>query len=723
MKQVLLDPKTGDVRVADVPPPVLERGMVLVANRASLISTGTERAKAAAAEKGLFGKALARPDLVGKVLDRIEKEGVVAAWRAVKDRLERPIELGYSASGVVVEADAGAIGLSPGDRVACAGGGYALHAELVRVPANLAARLPEGVAFEAGAFAALGAIALQGVRRARAEVGETFAVVGLGLVGLLAIQVLRAAGCRAIGIDLDQAKVDLARSLGFEGSRQRHDPALEEAVRAATARRGLDGVLVTAESRSGDPLVLAGELVRERGRVVVVGGVRMDFDREPYYRKEVDLVFSRSYGPGRYDREFEEKGLAYPHAYVPWTEKRNMECFLDLVAAGSVRTEPLVTERYPVEEAPRAYARLTDPERPAVALVLAYADETSPTATGPRIYVPEERRSSTGLAVGFVGAGRFASQYLLPHLARRSDVRLAGLLNATGASVEHALQRFPFFRGYSSLEELLGDGGVDAVFIATRHDHHAEFVARALEAGKHVFVEKPPALDRESLAKLRAAVSAHPDRVFMVGFNRRFSPAVALLADHIASRAGPAVISVRVAAGPLPDDHWLLDPEYGGGRLAGEACHFVDLVRFLVRSEPVRVVAERVADLADSSRTAQDFALSVGFADGSLANLVYTSRGAAATGKERIEVFAGERTAILEDYRTVSLAEGRKVRTVRPPRGDKGHRAEVGAFVDACLAGGPSPVPPEESLAAMDLVFAATRSLALGRPVDVSPGA
>ena len=662
--------------MVDAPLPSLKPGWILVANRASLISAGTERTKVELGAKNLAQKARARPDLLKKVVDRARSEGIGSALSAARERLDALSPLGYSSAGTVIRVGAGVEGIAPGDRVACGGGGFATHAEVIAVPRNLIAAVPDGVPFESAAYATVGAIALHGVRRAEAQLGERVGVIGLGLVGQLAVRILAAGGCTLIGVDLDPKAVELAASGGARAFERDRD-GLQSSVLEATGGLGLDSVLVCAAATSSDPVRLASELARDRGRVVIVGDVPIEADRALFYEKELELRLSRSYGPGRYDRDYEERGRDLPPAYVRWTEQRNMQAFLDLVASGAVDPSPLTTHRYPVEQAERAYALLTDDrgeERP-FGILLEYAYEERPAAPTPH----SARRSGAGTArIGLIGAGSFARATLLPAL-RDAGAELAAVASGGGLTATDVATRFGFERAADSADEILADDSIDAVVIATRHASHAQLTASALRTGKAVFVEKPLAIDRDGLAEVEEALA--PDSLLMVGFNRRFAPLAVQLRNELEAVASPTLLA-RVNAGPLPADHWAHDPEDGGGRLIGEGCHFVDLLSYLSGGPTVVVHALAVPHPQRPLECSDEVVATLRFGNGGVGTLVYTGGGDPRLPKERIEAFGGGLAAVLDDFRRLELSRGGK-RRVTKQRQDKGHKAELARFLAA----------------------------------------
>lgn len=707
MRQVLQAAKGGATRVADVPEPVLRPGGVLVDTAWSLISPGTERMVIELAGKSLLGKARARPDLVKKTLEKVRREGLLSTYRAVTGRLAGDVPLGYSAAGVVVEAADG-VSLKVGDRVACAGAGHANHAERNFVPENLCARIPDGVDLRHAATATLGAIALHGVRTAGVALGETAVVVGLGLLGQLAVQMLRAAGARVVGVDLDPWRAGLAKAAGADavvcGD---EDPC--PVVAGLTGGHGADAVLVCAASKGNEPLTLAGDLCRKGGVVAVVGAVGMELDRRLFYAKEIQVRMCTSYGPGRYDPVYEERGIDYPYPYVRWTEGRNLSAVLDLMAAGRLDVEPLITHGFPIERAQEAYELVTGQSAGSfLGIVLEYPGRTPAVPA-----VPEAAAASAvsgGVRLGVVGAGQFATAVLLPALKANGDVVLEAVASAGGSTADAVKRHLGFARVAVSGEELIRSGGVDAVMVVTRHDSHADLVAAALAAGLPCFVEKPLSIDQEGLDRVIAAMHARPGLV-CVGFNRRFAPGVTALRARLAARTSPLHARYRVNAGKLPPDHWTLDRAVGGGRIVGECCHFVDLLRAVVGAPVVRVQAEAVA--RDGA------AILLRFADGSTAVLDYGTTGDASLPKELLEVHWEGESLELRDFRALTLRSRGRTRELWKGSQDKGHRAELDAFVAAVVAGGVSPVPFDEAVEATRVTFAALRSIATGGAVDL----
>ncbi len=729
MRQIIQSYRTGELELAEVPLPTLERGYVLVQTAFSAVSLGTEGKKVTTARQSLLGKARSRPDLVRQVMHTAQREGVLNTYRKVMNRLDEPMPLGYSAAGTVIAVSPGVEEFCVGDRVACGGEGAA-HAEVLAVPVNLCARVPDGVSLEHAAFTTIGAIALQGLRQASVTLGECVVVVGLGLLGQLAVQLLKANGCRVLGVDLDPAKAAMAEKLGADKALARRDPNLEAAVSAFSHGYGVDAVLIAAAGSSNDPVELAVDMCRDRGRIVVVGGIRMDMPRDECYKKELEIRLSRSYGPGRYDPLYEEKGVDYPIGYVRWTEQRNMQAFLDLLAAGKLNLADLITHRFPFAQAEQAYALLTSKEHggPAPLGILfeydAAKDHLSPSAQKVYTVNPQStiRNSQSVIGIGFIGAGGFARKSLIPPLVKHPHARLVGVATATGISGQSAAQKFGFAYSTGDYRQILDDPDIQAVFIATRHNLHAPLAAEALRAGKAAFVEKPLALTQTQLGEVIAAYRQSPisnlqSPILMVGFNRRFAPLTQEVRRFFVGRAEPMVIHYRVNAGFIEGKHWVHDPEEGGGRILGEACHFIDLLIHLV-GVPVRRVYAVGMDNAGRYRS-DNVSITLTFTDGSVGTVLYLANGDPLLPKERVEVFCQGATAALDDFCRLELYRDGQ-RTVKKGAQDKGHRAEVHAWVEAVRQGDPSPIPFDEVVLSTLATLKVQESMQLGQPVAVS---
>ena len=707
MRQVVQSYRSGELSVQDVPAPSRETGGVYVRTLASLVSAGTEKAAYDLAKKSLLGKARERPDLVAKVLQKASRDGVVAAAKAAFAKLDAPLPLGYSCAGEVLEA-AGDTGFASGELVACAGARVASHAEFNAVPKHLAARVPAGVSAEDAAFVTLGAIALQGVRIGGPQLGERVAVIGLGLVGQLAAQIARAAGCSVLGIDLSPSRAALAKELGADAACSPDDA--EAAMARLSGGRGADVVLVCAATESSAPVELAGLLARDRARVVSVGDTGLSLPRRPYYDKELSFHLSRAYGPGRYDPEYEDHGHDYPIGYVRWTLQRNLEAFLELIAKKQVRVAPLVTHRFPIERAAEAYTLISGGTgEPFLGVLLTYPNSAAPSRSI-TLHKSDRPEHGRGVGVAVVGAGAFAGGVLVPNLAKIAGVRIADVVSARGLTARHLADKFGAARASTDAAAAWSAADVDAVVIATRHDKHASQTAAALRAGKHVFVEKPLSLD---VAGLRDIAAARRDgkREVMVGFNRRFAPLAQELKKALGARA-PLVMQVRVNAGPLPPGSWVADPAEGGGRIVGEVCHFVDLCSYLAGAPPVRVSCE-----GDD----ENLVATLRFGDGAVASLTYAAGGDPAAPKERLEILGGGLSAVLDDWRELTLSERGERKVARKFVPDKGHRAELVAWVQSLRDAAPPPIAFESLVATTLATFALRESLETGetRAVDV----
>lgn len=710
MKQISQHYRTGELALIDVPAPACREGGVVLATGASLISAGTEKLLMDLAKASLVGKAVARPDLVQKVLTKARQEGVVNTLRKVQSKLDTPIPLGYSCAGKVLEVGRQGGPFAVGDRVACGGAGYANHAQVNYVPRNLCVPIPDGVSDCDAAFVTVGAIALQGVRQAGVTLGERVVVIGLGLIGLLTVQILLASGCRVIGHDLDPSRVALAQQLGAEASTRDSDELLARTL-SLTGGHGADAVIVSASTKGHGPVQLAASLARMKGRVVVVGMVGMNLPRDPFYRKELELRLSMSYGPGRYDPAYEEAGQDYPYAHVRWTEQRNMAAFVELIARGSVTPKALVTHTIAFTEATSAYALLAS-ETPTLGIVLTYPNQpgAGDLEQARTIELETPVPVPDGMGVGFLGAGNFARSVLLPAFEKHPATRFTGVVTATGMSAEGTAKRFGFAYASTRKDWILDDPNTHVAVIATRHNHHAELAIAALQAGKQVFVEKPLALNAEQLRAVAKVARATGGRL-MVGYNRRFSPLVKIICSEVEGR-GPLMLNYRVNAGTVPADSWLHSSE-GGGRIVGEACHFIDTLAAITGEVPTRVMAVAAGGQLDSVN------IQLTFSGGSVATLTYSAEGDASLAKERLEVFGRGVAAVLDDYREVCVyKKGRRQRT-RLRNQDKGFTGEVAAFLDAVKTGGAMPIGLDSLLRTTQATLAVHRSLATGSAVSL----
>jgi len=717
VKQVFQNLKSGTVRVTEVPAPLVRPGFVLVRTAASLISAGTERLTVEAGQKSLIGRAVEQPALVKQVIQKARSEGVGHTIDAVRSKLASLIALGYSAAGTVTEVGNEVTDLRPGDRVACAGVGYASHAEVISVPKNLCVRLPDDVSFDAGAFGTLGAIALQGVRLAELTLGESVVVIGLGLIGQLTVQLVRAHGCRVFGIDLDQTKIELARKFGADGFAPEDD--VRQRVMDWSKGRGADAVLITASSQSSQPVELAGEISRPKGRVVAVGAVGLTLPRQPYYNRELTFKISMSYGPGRYDPEYEERGHDYPFGYVRWTEGRNMEAFVDLLAENRIDVESLITHRFKLAETEDAYKLITgERNEPYLGVVLQYDTERE---LEPRIQLsakqPAAASPASNVRIGLIGAGNYARAMLLPNF-KTANAEFRSISSASGVSARQVGERFGFRSCVSGANEILADEEINLVVIATRHDSHAELSRLALESGRHVFVEKPLALNDEELDRVIAAAIKSKGQL-MVGFNRRFSPHARAAQEFFRERQTPLSINYRVNAGRVPPDHWAHDPREGGGRIVGEVCHFMDFIQFMTGSLVTRVFAESISSGSHQVIAEDSVFITLRLADGSNGSIAYLAEGNSALPKERIEIFGAGKAFLIDDFRNAAAYENGREKKTKLREQDKGQADEVRAVCAMVREGKASPISLESLANTTRATFRIRESLRTGLPVEV----
>jgi len=706
MKQLLQDLRADKPKVVDVPVPSPAAGMALVRTSASLLSAGTERTLVDFAGKSLLGKARARPDLMRQVLDKARREGLRNALDASLGRLAEPMPLGYSSAGTIVELGEGMQGFSVGQRVACAGGGYAVHAEYALVPQNLLAALPDNLEFEAAAFSTLGAIALHGFRLADLQLGARVAVIGLGLLGQLAASIAAAAGCQVLGVDLDPQRVKLAKKRGLAARLRK---GAEKASQTFTNNQGFDAVLICADTESSDPVELAGEIARERANIVALGAVGLDVPRRLYYAKELKLSVSRSYGPGRYDPGYEEAGLDYPIGYVRWTEGRNLAAFVDLLGSKAIDVNSLISHRVPIEKGADAYS-LIQGDKPFLGVLITYPQKSA-TKKVVEFHAAPAKLKGKNVRLGMLGAGNFARNTLLPALRTMPGIELVGIASASGRAAADLGKRFGFAYAASDAERILTDKNVDAVAVLTRHHLHAEQVLAALKAGKAVYCEKPLALTVKELSSIEKALKKKGAPLLTVGYNRRFAPLAIQLKDFISETAQPMAAHYRINAGEIPVEHWTRDPAQGGGRIIGEVCHFVDLLTYLVGAPPSSVFAQALPD--DGASGSDSVQLSLQFPDGSVATISYLANGDRSLPKEQLEVFSAGRVALLDDFRTLELTTDGRTKRVKKSQ-DKGHRAAWQAFVASLLDGADAPIAYDQLMGVSRTTFAAMESLRTG---------
>jgi len=695
MKQVSQNYKTGKIALEEVSVPTLKPGGMLVRMHYTVISAGTEGMKVREGNLSYLGKARARPDKVKQVLETVQQQGLLATYRKVMNKLDMLTPLGYAGSGEVVALGPDTEGFHIGQRVACAGVGYCNHAELNYVPKNLAVPVPDGVSMKHAAFATIGSIALHGFRQAQMQLGETACVIGLGLIGQLLVQILRAAGMRVIGVDIVESRCELARTLGANAALTPSDHALAATVARLTGGFGADCIFITAGGDSNSATELAVMMARDRARVVDIGKTKLDLPWNDYYMKELDVRFSRSYGPGRYDPQYEERGVDYPIGYVRWTERRNLAAFLELIAEGKLQMDAIISAVQPFANAEQVYQDMAAGRAGGIATVFEYDVQTAvpirPTVPSLRSAAPARKHDVVRL--GVIGAGNYASSMLLPHLKTNDKVVLSTVATSSSLSSENARRKFTFAQATTDYQQVLADPSIDAVLIATRHSSHARLVCEALSAGKATFVEKPLALSVEELQAIARTVAKCANARLMVGFNRRFSPMVRAVAERFHRAESPLVVHYRVHAGQLDSTSWYLDSSEGS-RFLGESGHFLDVMAYLTRSRPARVSASVLRPPQSVQDDLENLVVSVQYANGSVGNLMYLTQGGAKVPKESVEVFGGGGTAQLNNFETLKFFERSKVEQVRVAR-DKGQANQLAAFVDAVRTGSPMPISLE----------------------------
>jgi predicted dehydrogenase/threonine dehydrogenase-like Zn-dependent dehydrogenase len=710
VKQILQHLRTGQLEVAELPCPIAHSGHLLIQTTHTLISAGTERMMVEFGKAGLISKARSQPDKVKQVLDKIRTDGLLPTMEAVFNRLDEPLPLGYCNVGRVLEVGAGVAGYAPGDRVASNGP----HAEVVCVPKNLCAKIPDEVDDPQATFTVLASIGLQGIRLLGPTFGERFVVFGLGLIGLVTVQLLRGCGCEVLGIDIAPERLELAERMGARTARAGagSDPVV--ATSAWTEGRGADGVLITASAKTDEIVHQSAEMCRKRGRIVLVGVVGLNLRRSDFYDKELSFQVSCSYGPGRYDDSYEQGGRDYPYGLVRWTEQRNFEAILGAMRSGSLRVDDLITHRYAQADAAAAYETITS-DGSALGVVLEYPE---PVERAPAIVIEQSPTPGGGQAVlGVIGAGNFSKMTLMPNLAR-TEAQIAYVADLNAAAARHLANKFGAGQAITDYKEMLADDRVDGVLIAVGHNLHAGFVCEVLAAGKHAFVEKPLAMNVEELADVLEAASAHPELQIMVGFNRRFSPHTLKMRELLAGRSEPLAMTMTVNAGHIPPDHWIQDPNRGGGRIIGEACHFIDLMVCLAGA-PVKSVAAAMVGAGVATRD-DKMSITVGFEDGSIGSLSYLANGSRAYPKELLEVFSEGRVLRLDNFRRLAGFGFKNFSKFRTSRLDKGHAREFAEFADRVSTGGAPLIPLAELTNVTLASFAAMTSSAECRTIIIS---
>jgi predicted dehydrogenase len=709
MKQLTQKLKDGKVQIIEVPQPLMQSGCVLVRNYFSLISVGTEGSTVKAARESLVGKAKARPQQIRQVIDVLKSQGPIQTYRVVNKKLDSYSPLGYSSAGVVIDVAADVKEFQVGDSVACAGAGYASHAEIVSVPKNLCLKLPDNADLKKAAYNTLGAIALQGVRQADLRLGETCAVIGLGLIGQLTCLMIRASGIKVVGIDIDAQIIETAKRHCTDTAFRQDEQDIQEKIAEFTDGIGVDAIIITAATKSLDPVNFAGSIARKKGKVVIVGNVPTGFDRENYYKKELELKMSCSYGPGRYDLNYEKKGIDYPAGYVRWTENRNMQAFQELVQKGKIDIDYLTTHTFKLDDAPSAYNMILKKEDPYLGILIRY-DVTKKIES--KKVIIRQKAKGEGLkevSIGFIGAGSYAQSYLLPNIPKNKDIVFKGVMNSSGTASKTVAEKYGFEFCTSDEKDIFGNNEINTVFIATRHNTHAEYVIKSFIAGKHVFVEKPLCLTEAELNKIKEvyeqqAMSNEP-RALLVGFNRRFAPLTKILVDKLGT--GPMSMIYRINAGSIPADSWIQDNDIGGGRIIGEVCHFVDFLSFLNGSQPERVFASALPEPEDKQDTVN---INLTFRNGSIGTISYFANGPKSLSKEYIEIYRSGTTAVLKDFKELEMYTNKTFKKKLLSQ-DKGQKEMVRSFIKSVKAGDLSPISFEEIYSATFTTFKILESI------------
>lgn len=712
MLQVVQYQKDGNISLEEMPIPQCPEGGVLVRNINSLISAGTERTSVTNTQSSLLQRAKKQPEQVKLVMDFLKKEGIMSTISRVRSKLDSYKNLGYSSAGIVVESRCDEF--KPGDRVACAGAGFAVHAEVVAIPRNLVVKIPDGVEFEEAAYTTLGSIALQGVRQADMRLGETVAVIGLGLLGQLAVQMLKASGCIVIGMDINESLFEKAREYGCDYLCLSNPDNIRNIV-AFTGGLGCDAVILAASTGSNEPVEMALKITRKKGKIVVLGAVGMNLPRSPFYEKEIDFRISCSYGPGRYDDNYEINGNDYPPAYVRWTENRNMQAVLELIRSGKLDVRSMTTHTYQLNDAGKAYGLITGKsDEKYLGILLHYPDR--PEALIKQVVLRKDSSPLKDIRLGFIGSGTFAQGYLLPVL-QESGIEMHIVSTATSVNALTAAKKFGFKTGTTDSKSIIDDKDINLVFCATKHDSHAEYVAGSMKAGKAVFVEKPLATDRQQLDEIDTIHNESNGRL-MVGYNRRFSKPFTDIKKFFGSRRQPMIISYRVNAGKLPLSHWVYSENQGMGRIIGESCHFIDCLVYLTGSVPVRVFAECISGSSEDQHNSDNTIITIKFSDGSVGTVQYISNGDSSVPKEYCEVFCEDSAAIMTNFTEVVYARGGKTNKTGYD-GKKGHKEEVTAMINALSKGLEMPIPYNQLRNVSLVTFAVLDSLDTGMPVNL----
>ncbi len=673
MKAVVQNNKTGKLRVSDVPMPAVKSKGVLVENRYSLISIGTEKLMMDFASKNLIGKARSRPDLTREVMNHVKREGLMTAYKESINRLDQLTQLGYSSAGTVIKVGEEVRDFKVGDRVCCSKGGFASHAEVISVPSNLCVKIPEDVDYSHAAFGTVGAIALHALRQCNVQLGESLAVIGLGLLGQIAVQLAKASGLTVFGVDIDKKKTKLAETLGATDTALAGKDDVAKKAESFTNGHGFDAVLILASTKSNEPLITAAEICREKATIVVPGMIQLDVPRDLFYHKELNLVVSRAWGPGFDDPAYELKGIDYPHSYVRWTAGKNIAQFLDLIQKGNISIDPLITHTYNISDAEKAYEDIRQgSEKDSIGVLLQYTDSKAKTKYDTTLELePKKYTAKDTIQVGLIGAGNFASVRILPNLKKIRSVNLRAVCTATGSNAKHIGEKYHFDYCTTDYKKILNDSDIDCVIIATRHNLHAKLVIESLKHGKDVFVEKPLALSKEELTDISSTYAQYNGRL-MVGFNRRYSPYSIKTKEILKNINEPLMITYRINAGFIPKESWVHDPKEGGGRILGEVCHFVDLIQFLTDAKPVKVFAESL-DINDLYQRGENVQTIINFDDGSVASIIYAANGDKGFPRERIEIFGGGCVCVIDDFKSLIFVNNGRNKKIHSHGRDMGH--------------------------------------------------
>lgn len=714
MLQIIQHLKTGKISIEELPSPKIRYNGVLVRNIFSVISTGTERTSVESAKASSIKKAKKRPDLVKQVINDVKREGLIATYKKVKTRLDNYKVLGYSSAGIVIESSCDKYQV--GDRVACAGAGYASHAEIIFAPKNLVAKIPNNVDFEEADFTTLGAIAMQGVRQADVKIGDNVAIIGLGLIGQLTLQILKATGCNVIGLDISNSALNLAQELGADRTIESEGVKASKGVNSFTGAIGVDAVIITASTKSNEPVEISGNICRDRGRVVIVGAVKADIPRSPFYEKEIEVKMSRSYGPGRYDYNYEEKGINYPIGYVRWTENRNMQSFLKLISEKKVNVKRLITHRFPIKDALKAYdVILGKTKEKYIGVLINYPGEIDNRRLIITKAKAEEQKTKLKIGkvnIGLIGAGNFAQSYLLPNLKNNKNVHLEIVVDLFPMVAKSVAKKFGFNYASTDVNDIFKDKYIHAVFISTTHDSHASLALESLKKGKKVYVEKPLAINEVQLSEIYKLIKKDPNHFIMVGYNRRFSKPVKLLKDFFKDINEPLIMNYRVNAGLLHKEHWIKHPEQGG-RIIGEGCHFIDTMKFICGSE-VKSVLARSLNRDNLNITNRDNIIALfEFENGSIGSLSYFEIGDPKFPKEYFEIFGGEEAGILKDFRYLECSQNGKRKKIKFD-GNKGHKVEINEVINSILNKTESPISIGSIFNTTKSTFAIIKSLETG---------